>query len=89
MDYIVLTERNNWEGETWKFYMPAEFNEGLLDVLETVNDPHYKVEIEVDIDTAEIERQIALLGEERAGEISFQAQQALDELLAEHSREAA
>jgi DNA-binding SARP family transcriptional activator len=40
-------------------------------------------------DTAETERQIALLGEDRAGEISFQAQQALDELLAEHSREAA
>jgi hypothetical protein len=40
-------------------------------------------------DTAETERQITLLGEDRAGEISFQAQQALDELLAEHSREAA
>lgn len=40
-------------------------------------------------DTAETERQITLLGEDRVGEISFQAQQALDELLAEHSREAA
>jgi hypothetical protein len=40
-------------------------------------------------DKAAAERQIGLLGEERMGEISLQAQQALDELLAEHSREAA
>lgn len=40
-------------------------------------------------DKAAAERQLALLGEERMGEISFQAQQALDDLLAEYSREAA
>jgi len=40
-------------------------------------------------DMAETERQIDLLSKDRLGEISFQAQQALDELLAEHAREAA
>jgi hypothetical protein len=40
-------------------------------------------------DKAQAERQLALLGEERVGEISFQAQQALDDLLAEHARKAA
>ncbi|MBE9558138.1 MAG: AAA family ATPase [Proteobacteria bacterium] len=40
-------------------------------------------------DKAGAERQLALLGEERIGEISFQAQQAMDDLLAEHAREAA
>lgn len=54
MDFIVLTERNDWEGEAWLFYMPADTNEGLLEVLTSIKDPAYSVEIEQIASTEEV-----------------------------------
>lgn len=31
--YAQLTENNDWEGETWHFYIPIEGNEAILDQL--------------------------------------------------------
>lgn len=31
--YAQLTENNDWEGETWHFYIPIEGNEATLDRL--------------------------------------------------------
>ena len=32
-DYYVFVERNDWEGETWRFYIPVEENEEAIDEL--------------------------------------------------------
>lgn len=33
--YVKLTEHNDWEGETWHFYIPLEGNEAALKVLQS------------------------------------------------------
>lgn len=33
--YVTLTENCNWEGETWRFYIPLEGNQDALARLET------------------------------------------------------
>lgn len=34
MNYAKFTEHNDWEGETWRFYIPIEGNEAALHELE-------------------------------------------------------
>lgn len=33
-NYVKFIERNEWEGETWRFYIPLEGNESALKELE-------------------------------------------------------
>ena len=33
MQYIKLTEENDWEGETWNFYIPIENNKDAIKAL--------------------------------------------------------
>lgn len=35
-DYVRLTEHNEWEGETWHFYVPVEGNEAALQAMHNV-----------------------------------------------------
>lgn len=35
-DYLRFTEENDWEGETWNFYIPIENNEAALSHLRTL-----------------------------------------------------
>ena len=53
--FIKLTERNDWEGETWNFYIPIRGNEEAIAFLKEALDPNYSIgeneftEHEVDI----------------------------------------
>lgn len=33
-EYVKLTEHNEWEGETWHFYIPIAGNEDAIDMLQ-------------------------------------------------------
>jgi hypothetical protein len=36
--YVTLVEDNDWEGETWRFYLPLEGNDGELRKLKRLID---------------------------------------------------
>lgn len=38
MEYATFTEDNEWEGETWRFYIPVEGNETALTELRALVD---------------------------------------------------
>jgi len=66
--YVTLIERNEWEGETWRFYIPFEGNEKAIGDLETalsaftaaweadgaVDDPPYELVLDP-LDSAEVD----------------------------------
>lgn len=45
--YISFTEVNDWEGETWIFYINLELNEKHLDLLKTLSERIEKSELNV------------------------------------------
>lgn len=51
--YAKLTERNEWEGETWYFWIPIEGNEDSLDSLgkaiDHIDDESEKTTFELDL----------------------------------------
>lgn len=48
-DYVKFTEKNDWEGETWHFYIPTEGNEdeltGLKEILNEVETGTYELDL--------------------------------------------